>query len=80
MALSLLLLIAPLTACERISSSAVSPTLANYDAAFQLRAAEEMAKLRPACARDVVIEQCSTIKRMIIDYKELRDKVRAIEG
>lgn len=39
-----------------------------------------MAALRPACARDVVIDQCSTIKRMIIDYKELRDKIRAIDG
>jgi len=77
--LSLLLLIAPLTACEKISSS-ISPTLASYDPAFQLRAAEEMAALRPACARDVVIDQCSTIKRMMIDYKELRDKIRAIDG
>lgn len=62
------------------SSSAVSPDLAAYSREFQAKASGEMVALRPACARDVVLDQCSAIARMVIDYKELRDKIRALRS
>lgn len=79
--LSLLMLAALSTACATVSSSsAVTPEVLDYSRQFQAKAAEEMERLGPPCAHDVVIDGCSAVVRLVIDYKETRDKIRAIRG
>ena len=55
----------------------VAPTLDKYSAAVGSLAADELGTLGPPCARDFVFEGCSAVHRMIIDYGDLRRKVRA---
>jgi hypothetical protein len=52
----------------------------DYSRQFQAKAAEEIERLGPPCAHDVVIDGCSAVLRLVIDYKQTRDKIRAIRG
>lgn len=58
----------------------MTPPVIDYSRQFQARAAQELESMGPPCPRDVVIEGCSAVARLIIDYKETRDKIRAIRG
>lgn len=77
MRLSPLLLIVLLTACGGATSSTTNPNLVEYSKEFQAKAADEMQVMKPPCAHDVVDENCSASRRMIIDYKDMREKIRA---
>lgn len=47
---------------------------------FQARAADELERMGPPCPRDVVMEGCSAVARLVIDYKDTREQIRAIRG
>lgn len=56
----------------------VTPPLEEYATAVQSAAAAEMASLPGPCPRDkVVVRGCSVMKRMVIDYGDLRRRIRA---
>jgi len=55
----------------------VTPPLVEYSNAIQTTAADKLEQLGQPCARDVVVGNCSAIARMIIDYGDLRQKIRA---
>lgn len=76
-----LLLTAPLllSACSLAPSSAVSPALARYSRPVQAMAAQELSAMKPPCAGDVANEHCSAVHRMIIDYGDLRERVRVLQ-
>ena len=57
----------------------IKPPLATYDSNFMEQAAEELAHMEPPCARDVVTLNCSTITRMMLDYGELREKIKSLD-
>ena len=73
-----LVLMILLSGCAKVSSSQVLPDLANYNGAVQELAAFEMAQLPPPCPRDAVIPTCSAMKRMLMDYGDMRNQTRAI--
>jgi hypothetical protein len=60
------------------ASSGVTARLADYSPEFQTQAAAELESYGPPCPHDVVIAGCSAVKRMVIDYKDVRDQTRAI--
>lgn len=79
--LSLLIVAALSTACAKgSSSSAVTPDVVDYSRMFQARAADELERMGPPCPRDTVIEGCSAVARLVIDYKDTREQIRAIRG
>lgn len=79
--LSLLIPLALLTGCETgSSSSAVTPTIVEYSPAFQNKAADELQVMHPPCALDVILPGCSALHRMILDYGDMRNRVRAIRN
>ncbi len=57
----------------------IKPPLATYDLDFMEQAADELELMRPPCARDVVTLNCSTITRMVLDYGELREKIKSLD-
>jgi hypothetical protein len=79
--LSLLILSLSVTACAKAPSSGfVLPPVGPYSAEVQTKAADELDAMGPPCPHDVVITGCSAVHRMIIDYKDMRDRTRAISG
>ena len=70
-----------LSACATGGSSFVgSPDLPAYSAALQAQAAKELDALPPPCRRDLVLDGCSALGRLVLDYAWLREKVRALHG
>ena len=55
----------------------VTPPIVDYTDAVQDLAADELERLGPPCARDVVVADCSALARFVTDYGVLRDKIRA---
>ncbi len=55
----------------------MTPPIVDYTSVIQSRAANELEKLGPPCARDTVAENCSAVVRLVMDYGTLRDKIRA---
>jgi len=64
---------------EKGEPQIVVPEIEDYGKNVQALAADEIGKLGPACPRDEVIVSCSAIHRMVIDYGELRRRIRAAE-
>ena len=55
----------------------VTPPIVDYSDTVQGLAADELERLGPPCARDVVVADCSALARFVTDYGVLRDKIRA---
>ncbi len=67
-----------LTGCASAGSDRVAtPPLLDYSDQVQQHAASELESLGPPCARDAVFGGCSAIKRFVLDYAWIRDKIRA---
>ena len=62
---------------EKGAAVIVTPPLVDYSASIQASAADKLEQLGQPCPRDVVVSNCSAIARMIIDYGDLRQKIRA---
>lgn len=75
-----LCLILPLfmTACSMEASSTIQADVVTYNREFQTQAAGEFKKLKPPCPRDYADGNCSTLHRMIIDFKYMRDQATAL--
>lgn len=71
-----------LTACATKISSVdfITPKLEEYSPAFQVQAADELEQMGPPCDRKTLTPGCSAVKRIVIDTKTLRDKIREIEN
>lgn len=57
-----------------------TPTLYEYAAPVQARAREESAHLGLPCPRTEVDGACSALKRLLLDYLQVRDEIRALLG
>ncbi len=67
-----------LTACGRESFSTVAtPALQQYSPEVQTLAADELETMGPACPRDGVFGDCSAVKRLVLDYRWMREQARA---
>ena len=56
----------------------VTPPIEAYSTELQDAAAAEMKALNGPCPRDTVnVVNCSAVKRMVIDYGDLRQRMRA---
>jgi len=62
---------------EKGEAIIVTPPLVDYSAEIQATAATKLGQLGAPCPRDVVVAGCSAIARMIIDYGDLRRRIRA---
>ena len=73
-----------LTACTKENSrpapTNVQPDLDEYSDTYQEQLAIEFeAEARVPCPRDFMVPDCSAWKRAIVDYKFLRDRIRAAD-
>ena len=64
---------------EKGEAVIVTPPLSSYSAEVLKQAADEMDSMKQPCARDIPGD-CSAVSRMVIDYGELREKIRAAKG
>ena len=56
----------------------VTPPIEAYSKELQAAAAAEMKANPGPCPRDtVIVANCSAVKRMVIDYGDLRQRIRA---
>ena len=56
----------------------MTPPIEDYTKELQAAAAAEMKSLNGPCPRDTVnVTDCSAVKRMVIDYGDLRQRIRA---
>ena len=56
----------------------VTPPIEAYSKELQAAAAAEMKSLNGPCPRDTVnVSDCSALKRLVIDYGDLRQRIRA---
>lgn len=55
----------------------VTPPITEYSEEVMSRAADELENAKNPCARDLVTDNCSVLSRMVIDYGDLRAKIRA---
>ncbi len=55
----------------------VVPDLEDYSKSMQALASEELKGLQPPCPRIEEASDCSAIHRMVIDYGDLRRKIKA---
>ena len=62
---------------EKGEAVVVTPPLVEYSSTIRNQAAAELEFMRPPCARDIAVGDCSALSRMIIDYDALREKIRA---
>jgi hypothetical protein len=69
-----------LSGCSRAGSDLVLPTLPHYSEGFQRWAAAELQGLQPPCPADAVLPGCSAVKRLVIDYGDLRARISAARG
>ncbi len=44
------------------------------------KAADELTAMKPPCAADVANEHCSAAHRLVIDFGDARNEIRAIQG
>jgi len=65
---------------EKAEPVIVTPPISEYNAEFMMRAALELEHLKPPCAVDEPSDACSTLGRMIVDYGDLREKIKAAKG
>lgn len=70
-----------LTACAGAATSVytVQPTLHSYSPAFQTLAADELEALPAPCDRVEPVEQCSALARLVIDFGDVRQQIRAAQ-
>lgn len=63
------------------SSPPVAPPLASYSPEFQAKAADELSELPVPCDRQeaIMMDRCSALLRMALDYLRLRDQIRALD-
>ena len=56
----------------------VTPPIENYSKELQAAAAVDMKAIPDPCPRDTVnVSGCSALKRLVIDYGDLRQRIRA---
>jgi len=55
----------------------ITPPIEAYSTDVQAAAAREMKALAGPCSRTTVVGDCSVLKRMVIDYGDLRQRIRA---
>ncbi len=66
-----------LNGCGRVDSRGfVAPPILDYTDEVQSHAADELDALGPPCPRDAVFGGCSAVKRFVLDYAWIRDKIR----
>ena len=54
----------------------VTPEIEDYSKELQAAAAAELKSLNGPCPRDtVIVANCSAVKRMVIDYGDLRQRI-----
>lgn len=58
----------------------VAPAVVPYSDGVQKEAAAEMAEMGPPCPRDAVFGGCSAVKRMVIDFGDMREQARALRN
>ena len=64
---------------EKGQAVIVTPPLVDYSGEIQSAAARELEAMGAPCPRDFIIDNCSVAARMIIDYGDLREKIRAAD-
>ncbi len=79
---SVLVMAILLTACAKGNSrpapTNVQPRLDEYSQPFQTQLAIEMEfDVRVPCPRDFLVPDCSAWKRAVVDYRHLRNGIRA---
>ena len=62
---------------EKGEPQIVTPDIEDYSSGVQALAADELRTLGPPCDRAEVAEGCSSVHRMVIDYGDLRRRIRA---
>ena len=62
---------------EKGQAVIITPPLVDYSREIQSAAAHELEAMGVPCPRDFVADDCSVPARMIIDYGDLREKIRA---
>tara|TARA_R100000152_G_C6733149_1_gene157585 strand:- start:151 stop:609 length:459 start_codon:yes stop_codon:yes gene_type:complete len=65
---------------EKAEPVIVTPPTAEYSSEFMMRAALELEYLKRPCAKDEPSDTCSTLGRMILDYGDLRAKIKAAKN
>ena len=55
----------------------VTPDIEDYSEGVQTLAADELGRLGPPCGRTDIVKDCSVVHRMVIDYGDLRRRIRA---
>ena len=59
----------------------VTPPIDAFSYELQAAAAAELKSLNSPCPRDTVnVSDCSALKRLVIDYGDLRQRIRASKG
>lgn len=74
---SLLASAALLNGCAAGSSDLTLPPLQHYSEDLQAAAAAEIRLMPPPCPPDTAFSGCSAVKRLVIDYGDLRARIRA---
>ena len=62
---------------EKAEPVVVTPDIEDYSEGVQALAADELDRLGPPCGRTDIVKDCSVIHRMVIDYGDLRRRIRA---
>ena len=62
---------------EKGEPQIVTPDIEDYSDGVQALAADELDRLGPPCGRTDIVKDCSVIHRMVIDYGDLRRRIRA---
>ena len=62
---------------EKGEPQIVTPDIEDYSDAVQALAADELDRLGPPCGRTDIAKDCSVVHRMVIDYGDLRRRIRA---
>lgn len=69
-----------LTSTENSEPILVTPPIAKYSDDIQALAASELKNMKLPCPRTIIVDECSASARLIIDYGDLRRKIRAAEN
>ena len=64
------------TAKEKGEPQIVTPDIEDYSDGVQALAADELDRLGPPCGRTDIAKDCSVVHRMVIDYGDLRRRIR----
>ena len=62
---------------EKIEPQIVTPDIEDYSDGVQALAADELDRVGPPCGRTDIVKGCSVVHRMVIDYGDLRRRIRA---